>query len=341
MQIKALNHGIYKLAGYAYRHQVKEKPETGYSNPVNQWKKLKLAGVSDAVCSEIVGISRATYYRYCQRIAALSKGIKLPTRKPKKLNKACWGESQKQRVLEVRRENPTYGKEKITVILKRDFGLEISVSTVGRILKHLFEKALIQKSSSAPRQRRKRNFKKGHAKAHPFKPYKDMTLGEFVQVDHMSVTKNGISVKHFQAWERHSKHVHAGIYGNATSLCAKKFLEQFLAEAPYPIQSIQVDGGSEFMAEFETACEARKIPLYVLPPRRPKYNGGVERTNRTFREEFYDSNRLQADSIGAMRCELKQALKKYNEYRPHQGLQGLTPMAYIQQTTSAVLSQNA
>ncbi len=121
MQIKALNHGIYKLAGYAYRHQVKEKPETGYSN----------------------------YYRYCQRITALSKGIKLPTRKPKKLNKACWVESQKQRVLEVRRENPTYGKEKITVMLKRDFGLEISVSMVGRILKHLFEKALIQKSSSA------------------------------------------------------------------------------------------------------------------------------------------------------------------------------------------------
>jgi transposase InsO family protein len=46
-------------------------------------------------------------------------------------------------------------------------------------------------------------------------------------------------------------------------------------------------------------------------------------------------------SLGAMRSELKQALKKYNEYRPHQGLQGLTPMAYIQQTTSAALSQNA
>ncbi len=73
--------------------------------------------------------------------------------------------------------------------------------------------------------------------------------------------------------------------------------------APYKILSIQVDGGSEFMADFETACEQMKIPLIVLPPARPKYNGGVERGNRTFREEFYDCCDLIADSIGAMRFE--------------------------------------
>ncbi len=63
------------------------------------------------------------------------------------------------------------------------------------------------------------------------------------------------------------------------------------------------------MAEFETACAECGIPLIVLPPAKPKYNGGVERGNRTFREEFYDRP-LLADSLGATRLELANAVTK-------------------------------
>ena len=74
---------------------------------------------------------------------------------------------------------------------------------------------------------------------------------------------------------------------NATSRSAKRFLEELLEKAPFPTLSIQVDGGSEFRQDFEDFCEERKIPLIVLPPAKPTYNGGVERGNKTFREEFY------------------------------------------------------
>ncbi len=46
-------------------------------------------------------------------------------------------------------------------------------------------------------------------------------------------------------------------------------------------QYIQVDGGSEFMGDFEDECAERKPPLKVLPPHSPELNGVVERTNRT------------------------------------------------------------
>ncbi|MEE9272018.1 MAG: integrase core domain-containing protein [Robiginitomaculum sp.] len=82
------------------------------------------------------------------------------------------------------------------------------------------------------------------------------------------------------------------------------------------------------------------VPLIVLPPSRPTYNGGVERGNRTFKEEFYYRRDLLADSIGAMRFELKKAVEKYNTYRPHHALARLTPMAYIQNTQKADESQN-
>ncbi len=59
-------------------------------------------------------------------------------------------------------------------------------------------------------------------------------------------------------------------------------------------------------------------------------NGGVERGNRTFREEFYSRRDLQAESVRAINAELQIAVHKYNTYRPHANLNMLTPMQYIQ-----------
>ncbi len=109
----------------------------------------------------------------------------------------------------------------------------------------------------------------------------------------------------------------------------------------FKILSVQVDGGSEFMADFEEACQKLNLPLIVLPPSSPKYNGGVERGNRIFREEFYAKKDLLADSVGAMRIDLAKAVDKYNNYRPHARLKGMTPMEYINSNYSegAPLSQ--
>jgi putative transposase len=130
-----------------------------------------------------------------------------------------------------------------------------------------------------------------------------------------TVTKNGITVKHFQAWDRKSKYMDAGVASNANAKSAKRLLE-YVKGAPFPILSIQVDGGSEFMAEFEEACAELCIPLIVLPPKKPEYNGGVERRNRTFREEFYNRSDLLDDSVSGIHAALRKALIKYNTYRP-------------------------
>ena len=246
-------------------------------------------------------------------------------------NKSRWGEAEKQLVLEARRDNETYGKEKIGAILRRDKTQTMSDSTVGRILSFLRMKGQITRSRSAP-EKRKRNFSKGHAEGWSYKDYKDIEVGERVQIEHMTATKNGVTCKHFQAWERCSKHIHAQVYSNATARSAKRFFQELVEIKPYKILSIQVDGGSEFMADFETACERMNIPLIVLPPARPKYNGGVERCNRTFREEFYACRDLIAASIADMRFELRKAVEKYNTFRPHHAVKSKTPTEYLRNT---------
>lgn len=334
MQIFGTHKSFYKLSRCIRTEEIDSQFQE-YVDQIKKWERLKRENTTDATISKTLGVSRSTYYRRKRVISDRRRGRSLPSKRPKKLNSVRWGEKEKQLVLQIRRENSTYGKSKIATILKRDHNFTMSESTVGRILAFLKKKGILVKSRSAVRVKRKRNFSKGHATAWSYKLYKNMQIGERIQIDHMTVTKNGISIKHFQAWDRRSKFMHAQVYSHAKSSSAKRFLLEYLDRVPFKVLSIQVDGGSEFMLEFEDACAELQLELMVLPPSKPEYNGGVERGNRIFREEFYDKHDLLADSVGAMRAELRDAVHKYNDYRPHFALDGLTPNQYINQQLEA------
>jgi len=337
MQLFGLHKNIYRLADYSLRQENLSEKAKISKKLFGDWELLKRRGVPDDEIARITSISRPTYYRNKAAVKKYGfKGLEKKSTAPKRKRVSKIPQTTRDLVLKIRRINPTYGKEKITIILKRDHGITISESSTGRILKSFFQRGIVQKSLSAPRKRRDRNFNKTHAKAWNYKEYAEMIIGERIQIDHMSVTKNGVFVKHFQAWDRKSKFIHAQIYSNAKATSARKFLIELIKISPIPILSIQVDGGSEFMAEFETACAGLNIPLIVLPPSKPKYNGGVERGNRIFKEEFYYNKLIKADSIGGIRAELKYAIKKYNQYRPHKNLSGLTPMQYINNNIKVV-----
>ena len=74
--------------------------------------------------------------------------------------------------------------------------------------------------------------------------------------------------------------------GRPTSTAAASFLDKVRAEMPFPVAALQVDGGAEFMADFEAACWAKGVELFVLPPKSPQLNGAVERANGSWRCEF-------------------------------------------------------
>jgi hypothetical protein len=54
-----------------------------------------------------------------------------------------------------------------------------------------------------------------------------------------------------------------------------------------PLNAIQIDGGSKFMAGFEQACADRKLPLYVLPPALAEAQWRRRRCNAAWQYEFY------------------------------------------------------
>lgn len=334
MQIFGLHKSIYKLNRYIAPEENLTPAILAISDKVKTWQKLKTFKVPDKEIAKITGLSRAGFYRYLKQIKSYGlKGLERRSNRPKRFRVSKIASEIIELILKIRLENPTYGKAKIAVIIRRDFAINLSESSVGRILKKLITEGKITKSISSCKHKRKRKFT-SHAKKWQY-GMKASNPGEMIQIDHMSVTKHNIAMKEFRAWDPITKVIVADVVSNATSAAATKFLRKVMREMPFKVKSIQVDGGSEFMKDFEKECENLKLPLYVLPPSRPQYNGGVERGNRIFREEFYARNDIKAESIGAFKLELKKAVLKYNSYRPHFSLRGLTPFHYANQILAA------
>ncbi len=119
------------------------------------------------------------------------------------------------------------------------------------------------------------------------------------------------------------------VHKQGRAVTAKGFLGAIMARMPFEVRAIQVDGGPEFMAEFEAECETREIRVFVLPPRSPKLNGGVERAQRTHTEELYEV--VDSDfTVADISPKLLQWEQVYNTVRPNQALGYLTPKEFLE-----------
>ena len=69
-----------------------------------------------------------------------------------------------------------------------------------------------------------------------------------MQIDHMTYTDGGQTLKEFRAVCPVSKFMVTRVYSRATAGNAKRFLMDLLGALPFPLLSVQVDGGSEVHA---------------------------------------------------------------------------------------------
>jgi len=168
------------------------------------------------------------------------------------------------------------------------------------------------------------------------KPKQDAVLepGDLVEVDTVDVRPvPGVVFKQFTARDVVSRWDVIQAHTRATAFTTTEFLDTLQHRMPFPIRAVQVDGGSEFAAEFEQACRQRGLHLFVLPPRSPKLNGAVERANHTHTEEFYQVTACSLE-MKKLNRELRQWERIYNTVRPHQVLGYLTPQQFLRQTSS-------
>jgi putative transposase len=276
-------------------------------------------------------ISRSTFYNWRRRYDPKNlRSLEDRSSRPKRARQRSWGVETVKAVQRLREKYPRWGKDKLAVLLRQD-NIKASVSTVGRVINYL--KATGQLVEPA-RSRRKLS-KKARARIYAVRKPKDYGAkvpGDIVQIDTMDVYPwPGLHLKHFSLEDVISRINCLELRGRATAKITAEVLEDALARFPFEVKALQIDGGSEWKAEFEAACQKLGILLFVLPPRSPKLNGCVERAHRTHQEEFYEVTDCEP-TLEDLRAALREWEHTYNAVRPHQALGYKTPLDYLKET---------
>jgi len=110
----------------------------------------------------------------------------------------------------------------------------------------------------------------------------------------------------------------------------------------------------EFRYEVKYLCKDKKLPVVLnggkvrgilfnvdnikhklKRERSPQTNGKVERFHRTVGEKFYNRNFYL--SLEGIKEGLKKYIEYYNKFRPHMGLNGLTPYEKLKELQGGIL----
>lgn len=171
------------------------------------------------------------------------------------------------------------------------------------------------------------------------KRYSRPVPGDRVQMD---TCKIGPGLYQYTAIDDCSRWQVVGLYPRRTAANTRTFLDQVMAEMPFPVQRLQTDRGQEFFAyEVQDQLRERRIKFRPNRPRAPHLNGkslpptrsGVERVQRTALEEFWPTVDLRDPDLAA---QLQTWRTFYNHDRPHSSLGGSTPVERLAELATRI-----
>lgn len=106
-----------------------------------------------------------------------------------------------------------------------------------------------------------------------------------------------------------------------------RVLERTAAWRGYP-DKIRMDNGPEFIGlEMAGWAEEHDVEMEFIQPGKPTQNSYVERFNRTYRDEVL--NMYVFKTLNEVQVITERWLKEYNEERPHDSLEDMTPIEYL------------
>ena len=281
------------------------------------------------------GMSRKTFHKWKKRYSAYY----LPTlenksRKPNHFRQSKIPMEQVFLVKRLRTKYPYYSKCKLAVIVKRDHGVVLSPSTIGRIIKKhgLFFKAKYPAKKKRYASRiviERKRLPADYAIAAP---------GDLIESDMKHMPFLGRKRYAFVAIDCVGKGVAIKVSATSSSLQNAGLIENAKQSFPFPISAWENDNGSENLKDFHAKLQEEKIPQYYAHPYCPKDKPFVERVIGTLEREFIQQGNL-VTTIEEQQRRIDAWLDEYHNFRPHQSLGYLTPNEYYQKTIGKTIKQ--
>ena len=199
------------------------------------------------------------------------------------------------------------------------WALDLGRGTVQRVLERVGQNRLPRPMRSRPKR------------------YEKTRPGELVHIDikYLPALRNARYDFEFAAVDDFSREAVVWIALDQTSASATVFLERVLKTLPYTVEAVLTDNAFAFtmrqafhadrQSRFDQACTALGIRHYLLRPYAPQSNGKVERFFRTIDDECLAGRRLF--TFAARSRAVEDFVWFYNHERPHQSLDGMTPIA--------------
>ena len=290
-------------------------PKQSVRRPVaDRLKAVKLhleEGFSQALVGEEMGVSLACVTKWVARYrAAGEEGLK---------DRDGRGSAQKlpaavrEKIMELKQEEPSRGVKKISQMLRRIFFLPGSAETVRQTLK---EKGLVE---SPPKPRRNLTRPRFFERATP---------NQMWQTDIFTFRLGGKYAYVIGFMDDYSRYLVGGdLFRSHT---AEHVLEVFrVAAAEYqPPKEMLTDNGREYVnwrgtTRFQAEMQKNGTRHIKSRPHHPMTLGKIERFWETLWQEFL--SRAQFESFESARERIRLWIKYYNHKRPHQGIEGLCP----------------
>jgi len=316
----------------------------GHPKEVEIKKRVKVIDFFDkyglAATKEAFGVSRATIYIWKKRLKESDgklSGLASKSKTPKNKRKRKVNKLIKEFIINYRWKYNGVGKEAIKPALDqycKDNEIEtVSESTIGRVIKDLKDlgmlmdnnmKITVHGGSGNLMFKKKKRIKKLRRKG--FKPKKP---GDLVQIDSIAIFFEGIKRYLITGIDLSTKFAFAMAFTKLNSRNSKIFFIKFVEVAPFKIKNIQTDNGKEFEKDFKQYIRGQPIDHFFTYPRRPQSNGGIERFNRTIKEQFISWEKEELfDDINEFNKKMMKYLIWYNTKKPHRAINKLAPLRY-------------
>jgi transposase InsO family protein len=252
-----------------------------------------------------------------------------------------------RRILALAVTEATWGCRRLAAHLRQWWRLSIAPSTVQRLLRRYGlgtrrQRLLVLEHHSATQagllteRTRRRLWRARHGQTRHVEASQP---GELVCLDSFYIGKlKGVGkVWQITACDAASSYGVAGILPELSPEAAAAFLRATLVpvfrRAGWTIQRVLTDGGNEFKATFDDACQALGIRHTRTKPRHAWTNGFVERLQQTILHEHWRVvfRRSYFTGRAALHRSLQQFMRFYNFERPHHGyrVRGRTPASIV------------
>lgn len=280
----------------------------------NNIEKIKITyhlhknGVSPEKIPKEVGVNRATIYRWLRGMRR--KGYRQFLREYEQAKK---GRRQrktnpviKEKVYTIRNEYKNCCGQKIQYILKKEYDIEISITTIYRMLGEKYQ------LTSKWKKREYRG-----------KVLKGTKPREVIQIDTVHLG----NIYAFTAIDTYTKEASVILKERLDSEAGKEALEEQIKYFG-SIDRMQRDGGSEFKDKCEGIIRKQGIYLRTARPYKKNEQAFIERFNGILRKECVGYRKYKQWELYLLQEQINEYLDYYHNKRPHISLNMLTPKEF-------------